>query len=54
MRAALVLLSLISFLPLSVSAARAENRIPFVDVHTHLFRGVSGWFEHDRSTRRPG
>ncbi len=42
MRAALVLLSLISFLPLSVSAAPAANGIPFVDAHTHLFRGAEG------------
>src|ERR1700722_485039 len=42
MRAALVLLSLISLLTLSVSAARAENGIPFADAHTHLFRGASG------------
>jgi len=42
MPAALVLLSLICFLPLSVSSAGAENGIPFVDAHTHLFRGAEG------------
>jgi hypothetical protein len=37
-----VLLSLICLVPLSLSAARAENRIPFADAHTHLFRGSEG------------
>jgi hypothetical protein len=42
MRAALVLLSLFCFVPLSVLSVRAENGIPFADAHTHLFRGSEG------------
>ncbi len=38
---ALLLLSLVCFLPVSVSAAKAESDLPFVDAHTHLSRGLS-------------
>ncbi len=38
---ALLLLSLVCFLPVSVSAAKAESGLPFVDAHTHLSRGLS-------------